>query len=199
MADEKLRWIWARSFPVKKLYGQVDKVAGIAENITEQKKAEEIQKQSELNIKASIQEKESLLKEIHHRVKNNIQTVISLLRLQYGKISDDNTITILKNSENRIRSMALIHEQLYQSENLARIAFADYIKEMARWLSGSYSKMNSDISFHFELDNIILNLDTAIPLALVVNELITNSLKYAFPDSSTGQIDIFFAQFLKTY
>ncbi len=141
-------------------------------------------------IQASLKEKEILLSEIHHRVKNNMQTIISLIRLQHSKTDDPHTIDLLKESENRIQSMAYIHERLYQSENFASIEFHDYIKEIVHNLFSSYGVAASKIDLILQTDDIILGLDQAIPCGLIINELVSNALKYAFPGDKTGAVTL---------
>ncbi|MEC4818583.1 MAG: PAS domain-containing protein, partial [Scytonema sp. PMC 1069.18] len=129
--DGQERWIRDRAFPIRNELGQVYRIAGIAEDITERRQAQE-------RIKASLEEKEVLLREIHHRVKNNLQVISSLLQLQSRYTKDLQTLVILKESQNRVKSMALIHEKLYQSEDLSRINFGDYIHQLAKNLLYSY-------------------------------------------------------------
>ena len=148
------------------------------------------QKIANRQIQKSLQEKEVLLREIHHRVKNNMQIISSLLLLSSQNIEDKKSIEILSDSQNRIHSMALIHEKLYQSENLAQINMNEYINDIASNLFNSYGKGN--IKLEQNVENYPLNIDTAVPVGLIINELITNSLKYAFPQGRKGTIKIAF-------
>ncbi|MDI6643959.1 MAG: PAS domain S-box protein [Methanobacteriaceae archaeon] len=141
-------------------------------------------------IKRSLRDKELLLREIHHRVKNNLQIVTSLLNLQSRKIDDNEAVDVFKESQNRVKSMAIIHEQLYQSADLAYIDFELYIKQLISYLSDSYNVNRYKIKTEIIADSISLNIDTAMPLALIINELVSNSLKYAFPDSEEGNIRV---------
>lgn len=145
--------------------------------------------QAEKKIKQSLQEKEVLLKEVHHRVKNNLQVICSLLNLQSRSLQDPTTIEIFKESQNRVRSMALIHEKLYGSKDMAKVNFSDYIIDLVTYLFRSYEVNSDSISFQSDLNrNIFLELDWAVPCGLIINELVSNSLKYAFPKNKKGKI-----------
>jgi two-component sensor histidine kinase len=135
-------------------------------------------------------EKEMLLKEIHHRVKNNLQIVSSLLFLQSKALNDEKTVNILLESHNRVKSIALIHEKLYQSANISRIDFDRYLNTLIPHLLQSFGKTNSTVSYTIKAGNIYLSPDTAIPCGLIINEIVTNSLKYAFTDGRKGEISI---------
>ena len=150
-------------------------------DITERNLAEE-------KIKASLEEKEVMLREIHHRVKNNMQIMSSLLRLQSGKIKDKRILEIFKTSQSRIRSMAFIHESLYQSEDLARIDFSDYTRRVTTHLFSLYGARTAPINYKVEVKDVFLDINTAIPCGLIINELVTNSLKHAFPDDRRGEM-----------
>ena len=153
------------------------------QELTERKKVEAA-------LKSSINEKEALLKEIHHRVKNNMQIVYSLLNLQSGRIRDKNARNILQESQNRIKSIALLHERLYHSKNLAMIEFADYIRKLVLSLFNSYGINQDVIKLNIDAESIFLGVDIAIPCGLIVNELVTNSLRHAFPSGKRGEISI---------
>jgi PAS domain S-box-containing protein len=147
---------------------------------------------AEKKIKESLEEKEILLKEIHHRVKNNLMIISSLLNLQSSYIKDKASQDVFKESQNRAKSMALIHEKLYQSTDFKRIDFGDYISSLATKLFHTYNADPSLIKLKINAENILLDINTAIPLGLIVNELITNSLKHAFPDGKPGKINVNF-------
>ncbi len=161
--------------PIKDDRGNIIGVVLIFRDITERRRAE-------AQIRTSLEEKEVLLKEIHHRVKNNMQVVYSLLNIQAENIKNKNVLNMLKKAQNRIRSMALIHEKLYQSKDLAKIEFGDYIRKLATGLFHSYGIDIESIRLKICVANIYLDIYTAIPCGLIINELVSNSLKHAFPD-----------------
>ena len=141
-------------------------------------------------IKASLREKEVLLKEIHHRVKNNLQIVASLLYLQAKHLDDPVALTALQESRSRVRVMALIHEQLYQSKNLAAIDFQSYLSSLTGYLSQTYRPQDGRVAVNVQAHNIKLEVDTAITLGLIVNELVSNALKHAFTSNLSGRVDV---------
>ncbi len=147
-------------------------------------------KWAEDQIRTSLKEKEVMLKEIHHRVKNNLQVISSLLKLQAGYIKDDRILEVFKESQNRVRAMALVHEKLYQSEDLAKTDFAEYIRSLVTDLFRSYAVSARVINLHLDVEEVRLSIDTAIPCGLIINELVSNSLKYAFPGNQSGEIRI---------
>ena len=138
----------------------------------------------------SLTEKEVLLKEIHHRVRNNLQIVSSLLNLQSEHVRDVSTLAALRESQDRVRAMAQIHEKLYQSEGLSQIDVADYVRSMGASLFASYGVRGDVLALHLEVDEVKLGLDTAIPCGLIINELISNALKHAFPDGRRGEVRV---------
>jgi two-component sensor histidine kinase len=140
-------------------------------------------KEADEQMKKSLREKEVLLKEIHHRVKNNLQIVYSLINLQLPFVKDELAIDLFKESQNRVYSMALIHEKLYQSESLTRIDLGEYIQNLAANLLVSYGVSDKTPSLRISTDDIAFDIDTVIPCALIINELVSNSLKHAFPSS----------------
>lgn len=152
-----------------------------AADITERKEAED-------QLRLSLQEKEVLLKEIHHRVKNNMQVISSLLDLQSVQITDPRARAPFRDSQNRIKSMALIHERLYQSPDLARIDFTDYLRILVPRLFDSYQTTDQQVSLRLEAEEISLEVSQAIPCGLIINELIANALRHAFPGGRQGQL-----------
>jgi PAS domain S-box-containing protein len=160
----------------------------VAMDITERKKAEK-------KIRASLEEKEVLLKEIHHRVKNNMQIISSLISLQTEMINDPKIQDLFLESQRRIESMALIHEMLYQSKDFAGINVPDFVNELTSNLFSNYSLMMAkDIRLKLNIDDIKLGIDKILPCGLVLNELISNSLKHAFPGGRKGEIRISFSR-----
>jgi len=145
---------------------------------------------AEDQIKASLEEKEMLLKEVHHRVKNNLQVISSLFNLQLGYVRDKRDIEIFKESQDRVRSMALIHEKLYQSKDMVRIDFAEYIRSLTTYLLRSHSIYPETITLEIKAGDVFLCMDNAIPCGLIINELVSNCLKYAFPGGKKGKIRI---------
>ncbi|MDI3484722.1 MAG: hypothetical protein PWQ74_1309 [Methanobacteriaceae archaeon] len=154
----------------------------VARDIRKRKKLED-------ELRRSIEEKELLLREVHHRVKNNLQIISSLLSLQ--SMTENMKNGIFKETQDRIRSMALIHEQLYQSEDLARINFRKYVEKLVKYLLHSYS-VGKSINMKLDVEDLYLSINTTIPLALIINELVTNALKYAFNGRNQGTIYIKF-------
>jgi two-component system, sensor histidine kinase PdtaS len=147
-------------------------------------------KELEEKLKSSLHEKEILLKEIHHRVKNNLQIIISLLNLQSGYIHDEETLRAVKEGENRVRAMALVHEKFYQVEGISEIDFAEYVEKLCQYIFQSFPEAAHRVHLTVESDNVAFDLDTAMPCGLLINEIVSNSLKYAFPDGQEGKIII---------
>jgi PAS domain S-box-containing protein len=183
LQDGQEIWVHTVKTPVKDEKGTVVGILGIFWDITEKKRAEE-------QIKASLKEKEVLLQEVHHRVKNNMQIISSLFSLQSGHIKDKQALEIFKSSQNRVRSMALIHERLYKSKDMARVDFADYVQSLTTHLFSSYGINTNVIKLHIDIKDVSLDINTAIPCSLIINELVSNSLKHAFPTGKKGEIKI---------
>ena len=161
-------------------------------DITERKKIED-------NLKLSLDEKEILLKEVHHRSKNNMQLISSLIGLQSEKIKDNQALDLFRDLENRIQTMALIHQKLYQSQDISKVDFNEYIKALMSEIEESQGANSSGIEISINIKGISLNIQKSIPCALLINELITNIYKYAFPEGKKGKINIDFVQEKKGY
>ncbi len=145
----------------------------------------------EESLKTAVKEKEMLLKELHHRVKNNLQIISSLSSLQSEYIKNNpEAVDIFREFQNRIKSMAIVHEKLYRAKNLTKISFSEYIDELTFHVFNSYRAISSSVEMSINSDDISLDADTAIPLGLIINELVSNSIKYAFPDGRKGKIMI---------
>ena len=181
----KKRYYRANIEPLRDQQENIIGAIGVALDIT-------LQKQAEAEIKKSLHEKEILLKEIHHRVKNNMQIISSMLTLQARNVQDPTFMHIIKESQDRIKSLALVHEKLYLSEDFAHLNFAEYVRQLAGTLMRSHETILSRIQLHLDLKPLFLDLDYAIPCGLIVNELLTNALKYAFPREKkpTGRIEV---------
>jgi len=184
-SDDKIFYVIMNGVPVfedKKFAGAVL----LASDVTPLKLAEQ-------QIVASLKEKEVLLKEVHHRVKNNMQIISSMLKLQLDYIKDPSALEFSKNSHNRVKTMALVHEKLYQSNNLARIDFAEYVRSLTIYLLGYYGVNTRHVSLKTDIQKTLMDINTAIPCGLIINELFSNALKHAFPDERKGEISIKFS------
>ena len=175
----EIRWVDERTFIQRNATGEII-LQGIILDITEHKKAEE----------ALLQIEEIHKKEIHHRIKNNLQVISTLLYLESGNFSDKKVIEAFKESQHRVKSMALVHEKLYQSEDMVSVDFADYIKDLSDYLFHSYSVGSGRVSLKLDVDNVFLGMDTAVPLGIITNELVSNALKHAFSKGEDGEICI---------
>ena len=164
-----------------------ERTAELQRQIAERKQAEE-------EVKASLREKEVLLREIHHRVKNNLQSVSSLLNLQARRIRNKAVLQALEDSRNRIRAMYLIHETLHQSEDLSRVRLRQYVAKLVKNLSRAYGSAGGRIGCDVRGDDPPLAVDEAVPLGLVINELLTNAFRHAFPDGTKGKISVAVSQ-----
>lgn len=173
----EIRQVESIFFPVTS--GKDRLIGGIFRDITRRRKMES-------TLKESLAEKETLLKEIHHRVKNNLQMITSLLSIQERAIKDEESLAAFKESRNRIYSIALIHENLYSQGNLSLIGIADYVRHMSSGLAGLYSKKGRSVTIRQQIPaDMMFRIDTAIPFGLLLNELLTNSIKYAVPEGDT--------------
>ncbi|OPY26098.1 MAG: putative diguanylate cyclase [Methanocella sp. PtaU1.Bin125] len=184
-SDRAVRWIYVKAMIVFSGEGtdrKAVRVLAAVQDITDRKAAEQ-------RMLDSLREKDVLLKEIHHRVKNNMQIISSLLSLQSGSLSDEKTAQALRESQDRIRSMALIHEKLYQSGDISRIDFAEYVSSLITYLRDSYMT-GHNVAVDVSVTGVSLAIDTAIPCGLIINELVTNSLKHAFREGRAGTIRV---------
>lgn len=181
--DGKEKWIRGTGIPVLDENGIPFKIEGIVQDITEQKIIQQV-------IEKSISEKETLLKEIHHRVKNNMQVISSLLNLQANIIQDEKLKEILHDSKERIHSMAVIHDLLYRNHDVSMINFSDYISQLANELRASYSRTEKEISLKIDMPSVHYEIDLAVPLGLIINEILTNAFKHAFTEQNSGVVEI---------
>ena len=168
-----------------------DVIVSVARDITQWKEAEKI-------VHDSLKEKELLLREIHHRVKNNLMIISSLLNLQSIQINDTEVLKMIKDSQSRARSMAVLHEKLYSSSDLKRINFGEYIESITEYLFNTYST-NNHVSLRMDVEYLMLDINTCLPLGLIVNELVSNSLKYAFPKGMNGCVTVRFHRSPENY
>ena len=158
-------------------------ISCIAYDITERKEIDRA-------IRSALKEKEVLLQEVHHRVKNNLQVISSMLNLQKSFVKDPETLNLLEESTNRIATMSFIHESLYRNTDFANISFAEYLQRLSANLIQSYSRSDCEVVLQTVFDEVYLSLEQAIPCGLITNELVSNSLKYAFPDRAQGTITL---------
>ena len=195
LGDPINQWVQAQITPI---YDDEDIFQGhllVIQNINKRKKLEEALRESGASkskilneLKKSLEEKDLMMKEIHHRVKNNFMIIQSLLQLQSRHIDDEDVLEIFKESQNRIKSMAFVHQRLYQHDNLKKINFGDYPETLASDIFKSYVSNPDQITLDIDTEDVALDIDTAIPLGLILNELISNSLKYAFPEGRKGKL-----------
>lgn len=169
--------------PVFDSSGKLVDISIIARDITQEKKAEN-------KIKRALNEKELLLREIHHRVKNNMQIILSLLNLQTQYVVTDEAVEILQEAQDRVKAMSTIHENLYQSTDLTTINFAEYIHSLVKGIFFSHKIKEGQIESIIEIEDIMLNIETAVPCGLIISELVSNSLKHAFPNGQKGNIHL---------
>lgn len=192
LPDGTLRWYYDRAAVALNEQGRPTKLLGICMDISDRKRTELERQQAEAQLRASLREKEVLLKEIHHRVKNNLQIVSSLLNLQAGMLQDPQLLQPFRESQQRIKVMGLIHEQLYRSHNLARVDFAQYVQSLTNDLFQSYIPIGKPIRLKHSVAHIELGLDVVIPCGLIINELVSNAIKHAFPGDRAGEVQILF-------
>jgi len=156
-------------------------VLSVIVDLTERKLAEQ-------RIKDALLQKDLLLREVHHRVKNNLQVVHSLLDLQAMKVKDPEVVSALRDSQNRVRSMSLIHQTLYQSTNVAQVDFNQFLSELMVGLTEAYRSATGRVDIHMQAEDVRLPINEAIPCGLIINELVSNALKHGFADGRSGSI-----------
>jgi len=183
ITNDKYRWFRDEFKLVKSPDGKSVHITGVLQDITERRQADE-------QIRASLREKGVLLSEVYHRVKNNLQTVSSLLSLQSRSIHDKQALEYFQETQNSIHSMAIIHEKLYCSKNFASVDFNDYVRDLTNYLFQAYGVDPAGIKLNIDIPDMSLNIDTAIPLGLIINELVSNCLKYAFRKRPEGEVYI---------
>ena len=163
--------------------GEIEGYVIVASDISSEKEAQQ-------KIKESLKEKEVLLAEIHHRVKNNLAVISGLLQMQMWESENEDAVSALQQSQFRVRSIALVHEKLYQSENLSHIEFDKYIRDLLQAISSTHVRDQEDIEIETQLEDIVLNINQAIPCSLLLNELVVNAYKHAFGDQEAGRIEV---------
>ncbi|GAB4196825.1 MAG: hypothetical protein Fur006_44680 [Coleofasciculaceae cyanobacterium] len=179
----ELRWYQTIKKPLFSKDGQVHQILGVATDITQRK-------QAETQMQRALREKEVLLQEIHHRVKNNLQVISSLLDLQSQHLKDSAMLPIFQESCNRVKSMSLVHELLYRSKDYSQINFMEYLTSLTSYLFQSYGVNTNSITLDLDVDDVPLNTDKVITCGLIIQELVSNTLKYAFPNHTNGKIKI---------
>lgn len=183
-SNQEIRWLYTRTAPIFSAEGKLIGHTGTIEDITSQKLAEE-------QIKSSLLEKEALLKEIHHRVKNNLQIISSLIYLQAQRVDDPKVRQIFEDSQSRISSMALVHDSLYRSQDFARVNLSEYVQTLTSSLFHTYRIQSDTVNLAVRVDpGVVVSLEKAIPCGLILNELMTNALKHGFIDEETGEVTV---------
>ena len=189
---EDARWLvrrdgsrfWARwvTEPVYDKTGQLRSVAKVLRDETDRLGAEQA-------VRASLAEKEALLKEVHHRVKNNLQVITSLINIQAGEVEDERGLALFDETRNRVHSIAAIHELIYRSESFSQIPLIEYVQQLVPRVLGVYD-LHERVDLQVQGDDAKLELERAVPFGLLLNELVSNSCKHAFPDGTTGAIRV---------
>lgn len=183
MQDGRVKHVMERGETFYDAQGQPSRSVGTVQDIT-------VQRMAELQTEQALQEKEILLREIHHRVKNNLQLVSSLLYFQTKKVRSDEDRAVIQELQDRIKSMMLVHEMLYRSGDLARIAFTGYLQALVDSVQQSYGRLRGKVEILVETQPVTLSVDLALPIGLIVSELLTNALKYAFPGNVDGELRV---------
>ncbi|MDA3940861.1 MAG: PAS domain S-box protein [Spirochaetia bacterium] len=185
-----LYWEAASISSIKDPDGKIMHYLAVKEDITKQKRTEDALNKSEKKLKSSLEEKNALLRELYHRTKNNMQVISAMLNLSASKLDDNEVTEVFTDLDNRIQSMSLVHEKLYQSQNLSNINLKEYITDLCSSLLASYHKSDCNVSFNFDLADISVLIDAAVPIGQIITELISNSFKHAFPGRDKGEISI---------
>jgi two-component sensor histidine kinase len=203
-----IRWIWACGSHYQALTSDANRMFGIVEDITERKRVEQEREdllvrlrvsgaeleqrvyERTFELSATLNEREVLLQEIHHRVKNNLQVISSLMNLQLRRISDQATREALQEAQSRVQAISLIHEMLYQSRDYANVPFSEYARKLAANVFGVIGVAPGCVSLDLAIDDIALGVNKAIPCGLILNELITNALKHGFPNGRRGTVRV---------
>jgi two-component sensor histidine kinase len=181
--DGSIGYIAVRFFIVKDDKGKTIKTYGVNQDITNRKQVEE-------QIRKNLREKEILLRELYHRTKNNMQVISSMLRMRARSLKNPQLLNAFNEIEGKILSMALVHQKLYESKDLSQLNLKDYINSLIVLIKQLYLDFMNNITIHTKMKDIYVLIDTAIPLGLVVNELLTNAIKHAFPDGRRGEIKV---------
>ncbi len=179
----EVRVVYERCRHFRDATGNVVRSCGMVQDITERKQAEE-------QIKGALAEKEVMLREIHHRVKNNLQVISSLVSLQSDTVTDAQVREVLGDVRDRVRAMALVHEKLYQTGDLARLNFADYAASLLQYLWRSHGAFAEKVRLQLAVSSVALPIEAAVPCGLILNELVGNALKHAFPDGGGGEVRV---------
>ena len=185
-----LYWEAASISSIKDVNGEIKHYLAVKEDITERKRIEEELITSKQKLKISLEEEDALLRELYHRTKNNMQVISAMINLSASKLDDAGVYEVFSDLDNRIQSMSLVHEKLYQSQNLSSIDLKEYITDLCCSLKVSYHRTGCEVSFVFELEEISVLIDAAVPLGLIINELVSNSFNHAFPGREKGEISI---------
>ncbi len=181
--DGDVRYFEITASSIKDPAGNISVGIEVVREITERKHMEE-------ELRQALNDKDLLMREVHHRVKNNLAVIQSLLSLQMQDISDDKTKAYFVDARNRVKSMTIIHEMLHRSGDITRLSSLEFIRKLVKTLFSNYKTKTNHIKLQYDIDNIELDVDTMIPMGLIINELVSNALKYAFPDETKGKLDI---------